>query len=94
VTQAHCHVCGHNRPHRIRTVEVRNLATVHEVLLACSNVPRKPTTRANLKRWRRNNGFPRPIKRLAKGRVELWDMAEVRAWWEQWQARKVEYDDA
>jgi hypothetical protein len=42
MTQAHCHVCGHNRPHR----------------------------------------------------MELWDMAEVRAWWEQWQARKAEYDDA
>jgi predicted DNA-binding transcriptional regulator AlpA len=89
MTQAYCHVCGHNRPHRVRTVEVRNIITVHEVLKTCTTNPRKPTTRANLARWRERNDFPKPFKTVGR-RVELWDLAEVRAWWEAWQARRAD----
>lgn len=90
MTQAHCQVCGHNRPHRVRTIEVRNIITVSEVLRDAGKLfngdARHPIPRSTLQRWRDRNEFPRPVKKVGK-RVELWDAAEVRAWMEQWHAR-------
>lgn len=78
-------------PFQARTVEIRNVGSVHEVLKTCTKDPRKPTTRANLARWRERNEFPKPFKVVGR-RTELWDLAEVRAWWDAWQARRQEGD--
>lgn len=74
-------------PFQARTVEIRNIITVHEVCKICSKDPRKPTTRANLARWRERNDFPEPFKTVGR-RVELWNKPDVVAWWEAWQARR------
>lgn len=58
----------------LRTVAVRDIATVHEVLKLAGDVPR-----STLARWRRSHAFPEPIKTVGR-RVELWDLGHVRAW--------------
>jgi predicted DNA-binding transcriptional regulator AlpA len=58
-----------------RQIQVRNIAGVAEVLKACGGIPR-----STLIRWRKQNAFPRPVKRLKSG--ELWDLAQVREWLE------------
>lgn len=58
----------------LRTVATRDIATVHEVLKLCGNVPR-----STLIRWRTTQDFPKPFKTVGK-RVELWDLGHVRAW--------------
>jgi predicted DNA-binding transcriptional regulator AlpA len=90
MTQAHCQVCGHNRPHRVRTIEVRNIITVAEILRDAAKLlhgnARHPIPRSTLQRWRDRNEFPKPIKTVGR-HTELWDASEVRAWLEQWHAR-------
>jgi predicted DNA-binding transcriptional regulator AlpA len=63
-------------PFQARTVEVRNIGTVHEVCRACGHI-----TRAQLKRYRDRQDFPKPFKVVGR-RVELWDLGQVRAWLE------------
>jgi predicted DNA-binding transcriptional regulator AlpA len=72
-------------PFKARTVEVRNIASAWEVRKALGHI-----TRAQMKRYRDGQDFPKPFKTVGR-RVELWDLSEVRAWWEQWQTRK--HDD-
>jgi predicted DNA-binding transcriptional regulator AlpA len=71
-------------PFKARTVEVRNIASAWEVRKALGHI-----TRAQMKRYRDGQDFPKPFKTVGR-RVELWDLSEVRAWWEQWQARREE----
>lgn len=68
----------------LKTVAVRDLATVHEVLRITG-----AGSRQTLKYWRRQMEFPQPIKTVGK-RVELWDLGHVRAWLAWKQLRRVE----
>lgn len=85
MTNAYCQVCGHNRPHRVRTIEVRNIGGVNEILLLAAKVlGRKKIHRSTLVAWRdqAQPPFPKPIKKVSRQSVELFDLAEVRAWLE------------
>lgn len=68
----------------LRTVAVRDIATVHEVLKLAGGVPR-----STLARWRKLHAFPKPIRTVGR-RVELWDLGHVRAWLACWRLRGVE----
>lgn len=59
-------------PRKARTVELRNMAGVHEICKLAGGVPR-----STLARWRRGS-FPAPVKKLKMG--EVWDLEQVRPW--------------
>lgn len=56
----------------------RDIIGNYEVRQLCGGV-----TRHTLLAWRRDRGFPKPIRTL-KGtpKTELWDAREVRAWFD------------
>lgn len=72
-------------PPRPRTVEVRNIISVNEILKLAGRIlngdPRQPVPRSTLQRWRDRGAFPKPLKTVGR-RTEIWDQVEVRAWLE------------
>jgi predicted DNA-binding transcriptional regulator AlpA len=79
------------KPSKARTVEVRNIISVHEILKLAGK-PRQSVPRSTLQRWRDRHEFPRPLKTVGR-RTELWDVVEVRAWLEAWRARGSEREE-
>jgi predicted DNA-binding transcriptional regulator AlpA len=75
-------------PPRARTVEVRNIVTVHEIV-KLAGTARQPIPRSTLQRWRDRHGFPEPLKTVGR-RTELWDVVEVREWLKAYRAKREE----
>jgi predicted DNA-binding transcriptional regulator AlpA len=69
-------------PRNPRTVLVRDIVSVNEILRLAGGVPR-----STLKLWRDKHAFPQPIRTVGR-RTELWDAEEVRTWLEARKASK------
>lgn len=61
------------------TIPIDEIVSNQQVRELAARRNGKPITRATLRAWRTDSGFPAPFKELPGG-IELWDRRAVAAW--------------